>query len=103
MIDLKILQEETEAEIVLIAQQNGTVIDSINTKHAENIALMTESVMTMCNDLLKDITQKDLKQLIARSNDYYIVINKLESNLMVLAVLTNPLKFGLVIKHMNSL
>jgi len=103
MINLKKLQEETEAQIVLLAHKNGTIIESLNTEYGENIALMTEASLSMCGDLLKDVAGGNIKQLIARSDKNYIIANKIESDLIVLIVSDKLPKFGLVMKHMNSL
>ncbi|WP_289045234.1 roadblock/LC7 domain-containing protein [uncultured Olleya sp.] len=103
MINIKEIIEDTGAKIAVLADKEGKVIESVNTEYADNIALMTETSLSMCNDLINDITKSKLNQLIIRSENEYIVINKLQSENFILVVSDNASRFGLLLKQMNSL
>ena len=106
MIDLKKIKTDTGAHILVHADENGKVIDSINPEYIEydaNIALMTETAFSMCNDLLSGITSSNLKQLIARSTENYFIANKLDSNSIIIIVSNEITKIGLLLKYMNSI
>ncbi|WP_346880762.1 roadblock/LC7 domain-containing protein [uncultured Algibacter sp.] len=103
MIDLNKLKEETGANIVVIADKDGKIIDSINTEYSKNLALMGQAAFSMCNNLLNDISSSSLDQLIARSADNYFIVNKIKSDNLVLIASDNLSRFGLVLKYMNSI
>ncbi|AXO81729.1 roadblock/LC7 domain-containing protein [Olleya aquimaris] len=103
MINLQQLLQDTGAITAILADKDGNVIDSINTEHSNNLALMTETSFAMCNDLLKDITGSNLNQLIARSEENFVVVNKLDSDNLILLASDNISRFGLLLKQMNSL
>lgn len=103
MIDLDKIKEETEAEIIIHADEKGKVINFINTDYSNNLALMSETVLSMCKDLLEDITGSELTQLIARSTIDYIIVNKVDKNNIVLITSNNLSRFGLLLKYMNSI
>ena len=102
MIDLQAIQEFTEAEIVLLADEKGNVKDSLNTKYDTNIALMIETAFSMCKDLSTDLTNGNLTQLLAKASEGYFVVNKLEDNSLIMVVSKNPSNLGLLLKYLSS-
>ena len=103
MIDIEQIKTETGANIVIVADNNGTIIKSTETEYAKNFALMAESAFSMCNDLLKEMTNTDLEQLIAKSTENLFIANRLDSNSIILITSDNLSKFGLLLKYMNSI
>jgi len=101
MIDLLSIQEFTKAEIIILADENGNVVDSLNTDYETNIALMIETAYSMCKDLSKDLNNGDLDQLLAKSSDGYFIVNKLEDNSLIMIVSKDPSKLGLLLKYMS--
>lgn len=101
MIDLQEIQEFTQAEIVLLADEKGNVKDSLNTKYDTNIALMMETAFSMCKDLSKDLNNGDLKQLLAKGSDGYFIANKLEDDSIIMVVSKNTSNLGLLLKYMS--
>ncbi|WP_008638680.1 roadblock/LC7 domain-containing protein [Bizionia argentinensis] len=102
-MNIEKITEETGANIVIIADKDGSITDATDMKHAKNFALMTQTAFSMCHDLLNDITGSNLEQLIARSSENVIIVNRLDSGAIVLIASDNPSKFGLLLKYMNSI
>lgn len=102
MIDLLAIQEYTQAEIVLLADEKGNIKDSINTEYDTNIALMIEAAFSMCKDLSKDLKNGELTQLLAKGSDGYFIANKLEDKSVIMIVSKDPSKLGLLLKYLSS-
>ncbi len=102
MIDLELIQEFTKAELIILADKNGNVINTLNTDYETNLALMTETAFSMCKDLLKDLNNGDLVQLLGKSTDNYFIINKLKDNSIITIVSKDSSKLGLLLKYMND-
>lgn len=103
MIDLEKIKKDTEANTVILIDDRGQVLNSTDEKYVANFALMTEASFSMCNDLLKELTNKNLEQLIAKSEEDYLIVNKLDSKSILLITCNNISKFGLLMKYMNTL
>lgn len=101
MIDLQAIQDFTQAEIVLLADEKGNVKDSLNTKYDTNIALMIETTFSMCRDLSADLNNGDLKQVLAKGSDGYFIATKLEDNSVIMVVSKNNSNLGLLLKYMS--
>ncbi len=103
MYDLKKIKEDTEASVIVLADNNGDVIDSLDTEFDSNLALMTEAAFSMCNDLLKDLIDGDMNQLMAKSKDSFFIVNRLDKEVILLIVSNNLSKLGLLLKYMSSI
>lgn len=103
MYDLKKIKEDTEASVIVLADNNGDVIDSLDTEFDSNLALMTEAAFSMCNDLLKDLIDGDMNQLMAKSKDSFFIVNRLDKDAILLIVSNNLSKLGLLLKYMSSI
>lgn len=103
MIDLKKIKEDTEVDSIVIADKNGNIIDVLDTKHGDNIALMAEALFSMGDDMIKDLLKGDLDQLMAKSSKGFFIANRFESDSIVLVVCKEMSKLGLLLKYMNSL
>ena len=103
MINLDKIKKDTEANIVILMDENGKLLDSTQTEYATNFALMAETSFSMCKDLLTDLHNSDLEQVIAKSEKNYFIINKLNPNFYILITCSDLSKFGLLLKYMNSL
>ncbi|QCE41635.1 hypothetical protein [Psychroserpens sp. NJDZ02] len=103
MIDIEQIKAETGANIVIIVDNYGTIINSTETEYVKNFALMTESAFSMCDALLKDMTDTNLDQLIAKSKENLFIANRLDENSIILVTTDNLSKFGLLLKYMNSI
>ncbi|WP_109097809.1 roadblock/LC7 domain-containing protein [Aquimarina sp. AU58] len=103
MIDLKKIKEDTEVDSIVIADKSGNVIDALGTKHDTNIALMTETAFSMCDDMVKDLLKGDLDQLMAKSPKGFLIANRIKSDSIILVVSKNMSKLGLLLKYMSSL
>ncbi len=103
MYNLKKIKEDTESNIVILADNNGAVIDSLNTEFDSNFAMMTEAAFSMCSDLLKDVINKDMDQLMAKSSDGFFIANRLDKESILLIVSDNLSKLGLLLKYMSSI
>lgn len=103
MCDLKKIKEDTGANIIVLADNKGNVIDSLDTKYESNLALMAETSFSMCNDLLKDLINGDMDQLMAKSTDGFFIANRYNIDSVILIVSNNLSKLGLLLKYMSSI
>lgn len=103
MIDLIKVKNATNANIVIVADTNGNIIDASPSDHATNLALMTQAAFAMCTDLLKDLSDSNLEQLIARSSSHCFIANKINTDHLILIACETTSSFGWLIKYMNSL
>lgn len=102
-MNIEKIQKETGASIIIFADENGNVIDSSNTEYTTNFAKMSNTAFSMCTDLLKEMTGSSLNQLIARSNENYFIVNKLDSNSMIILTSDNLSRFGFLLKYMSTI
>ena len=102
-MEIQKITEETGANIVIIADENGNIIEATETKYSKNFALMAQTAFAMCEDLLKDMTGSKLEQLIARSSDHFVIANRTSSKHIILIASDNPSRFGLLLKYMNTI
>ncbi|MFC5048595.1 hypothetical protein ACFSTE_08925 [Aquimarina hainanensis] len=103
MPDLKEIQDLTNAEIVLMANEKGDIIDSINVEYDSNIALMTETAFTMCDELSQDLINGHLDQLVAKTSEGYFIANKIDSEFIILIASRDLSKLGLLLKYMSNI
>lgn len=103
MINIDKIKEDTNANLVIIADDKGNIIETTEAEYAVNFALMTEAAFAMSKDLLKNLTDSDLEQLIAKSSNGLFIANKIKSNFLILIATTDLTKFGLLLKYMNSI
>lgn len=102
-IDLKKILESTNADAILLADNEGNIKNSYNVEYETNIALMTETMFTMCKDLSKDLGNGDLDQIMAKSSKGFFVVNKLDPNSILIAISKDNSKIGLLLKFISSL
>lgn len=102
MIDLEGIQKFTEAELIILLDENGSVIDSVKAEYAINIALIVETVFSICEDLSEDLNNGDLVQLFGKSVDGYFIVNKLKDKSLIIIVTKDSSKLGLLLKYMNN-
>ncbi|WP_271782326.1 roadblock/LC7 domain-containing protein [Aquimarina algiphila] len=102
-MDLKKVLKSINAEAVLIVDNDGNMVDSLNIEYDTNVALMTETLFTMCKDLSKDIGNGELDQIMAKSSDGFFIANKLSSESIIISISKDISKIGLILKLMNSL
>ncbi|WP_103071944.1 roadblock/LC7 domain-containing protein [Aquimarina sediminis] len=103
MIDLKKIKEDTGANMIVVADKEGKVIDSLDAEYDSNIALMTETVFSMCRDLSKDLFEGNLEQLVAKSPEGYFIVNRLGSDSVILLLSKDLSKFGLLLKYVSTI
>jgi len=102
-VDINKIKDFTKANIIVIADENGMTLDSYQTEYPSNLSLMSQASFEMCRDLLKDMTSSSLKQLIAKSEENYYIINETKNNNLVLIGSSDISKLGLLMKFMNTL
>ncbi len=102
-VDINKIKDFTEVNIIVITDENGITLDSYQTEYPSNLSLMSQTSFEMCRDLLKDMTSSPLKQLIAKSEENYYIINKTKSNNLVLIASSDISQLGLLMKFMNTL
>ncbi|WP_271785334.1 roadblock/LC7 domain-containing protein [Aquimarina algiphila] len=102
-IDLDKVLKSTNADAVLIMNNDGIVLDSLYLEYENNIALMTKAFYTMCNDLSKDLEIGEVDQIMTKSAEGFFIANRLDEKSIIISVSKDISKIGLSLKLINSL
>ena len=102
MIDLESIKNDTEAVIIVHADEKGKVLNSIDSEYDTNIALMMETAFTMCNGMSADLENGSLNLLLSKSDNGFTIIRKLADDSLILILSRDVSKLGLLMKYMET-
>ena len=102
-LDLNKIIETIGIDTIIIIDNNGDLVNSLNIDYGENIAAMTEVVFSMCKDLSKDLNNGSLEQLMMRTTEGFLIANKVGTDHIVATICKDHSKLGLTLKKMNSI
>ncbi len=99
---LQKLISKTAIDAALLFDKKGTLIDSENLDNPETLSAMSAIIVEMCQGLIEELDQRDLSQIILKSESLLLIANTTNEDQFLIAVTRDITKLGLLMKVLEN-